>query len=146
MHLDLSGFMSLLDLREHEASCFFSAGSCHRPHVYDRPEATVPYLSARFSLRLGGIADCPYVIVIARDCFRPDMSRKDREALLTRWIVRFVLPNPSPSAEVGCPRSAGRPRIDLEDDRARRVRTREVLSILPRYQLGGLTMPLRLYH
>ena len=108
-HLAQLGFMSLLDLRNTGAACFFSAGSCHRPRVDDRPEATAyAQLSAQLPYVLAVSRIAHYVIVIPRDCFRPDMSRKDRESWLNRWIVGDVCPDPSPSAEVGCRATADR--------------------------------------
>jgi type VI secretion system protein ImpC len=140
-----AGLMPLSHLKNTDYAVFVSAQSLHKPQVYDDPEATandnfasrLPYLFAmcRFA---------HYLKCIVRDRIGRFQSTDDLTRFLNSWLALFVCSDRNASEHVRAQYPLGQAEIHdaIVDDTSGQVTA--TFIAWPRFQLEGLTQPLRL--
>ena len=139
------GFVPLVHCKGTDYAAFFSVQSAQKPRMYDTDSANA---NARLS------AQIPYIMAVSRfahylksmmrDKIGSFMSRQDAELFLNRWIMNYVVPDDTASAEMKarCPlRDA---RIDVSEVPGKPGVYRAVAFLRPHFQLDELTVSLRL--
>jgi type VI secretion system protein ImpC len=139
------GFIPLVHCKGTDYAAFFSAQSCQKAKLYDTDSANA---NARLSTQL------PYIMAVSRfahylkammrDKIGSFMSRDQAEAFLNRWILGYVVPDDSASADMKARCPLREARVDVSEVPGKPGCYRAVAFLRPHFQLDELTVSLRL--
>ncbi len=139
------GFISLNHYKNSNYAAFFYSPSTKKPEKYDTAEART---NANLSVRL------PYILAISRfahylkwmvrDKVGKFMTPQNCEDYLNRWIANYVLLSDDASQEANAIRPLREAAIKVKEDTSKPGLYKAVADLKPHYQLGKLTVSLRL--
>src|SRR5262247_3277325 len=141
-----NGFMPLLHRKNTDLAAFIGAQSLQKPFEYTDADATAnANLSARLPYLFAACRFAHYLKCIVRDKVGSFKERHDMEAWLNKWIMQYVLSNPSTAGEetkAKYPLSAAE--VTVEEVEGNPGYYSAKFFLRPHYQLEGLTVSLRL--
>lgn len=139
------GFVPLVHCKGTDYAAFFSAQTAQKAKTFDSDSANA---NARLSTQL------PYIMAVSRfahylkammrDKIGSFMSREQADAFLNKWIVNYVTPDDSASAETKARRPLREARVDVVEVPGKPGVYRAVAFLRPHFQLDELTVSLRL--
>lgn len=139
------GFAPLVHCKGTDYAAFFSVQSAQKPKSYDTEQANA---NARLSAQL------PYIMAVSRfahylksmmrDKIGSFQSRKDCEVFLNRWIMNYVTPDDTASADVKARFPLREARVDVLEVPGKPGVFRAVTFLRPHFQLDELSVSLRL--
>ncbi|MDX2150503.1 MAG: type VI secretion system contractile sheath large subunit [Bryobacteraceae bacterium] len=139
------GFVPLVHCKGTDYASFFSVQSCQKAKLYDSDSANA---NARLSTQLPYIMAVSrfahYLKVMMRDKIGSFMSREQADSFLNKWIVNYVTPDDSASAETKARRPLREARVDVVEIPGKPGCYRAVAFLRPHFQLDELTVSLRL--
>ncbi len=139
------GFVPLVHCKGTDYAAFFSVQSCQKPKLYDSDSANA---NARLSTQLPYIMAVSrfahYLKVMMRDKIGSFMSREQADTFLNKWIINYVTPDDSASAETKARRPLREARVDVVEIPGKPGCYRAVAFLRPHFQLDELTVSLRL--
>ena len=139
------GFAPLVHQKGTDKAAFFSVQSAQKPKVYDKDAATA---NARISAQL------PYIFAVSRfahylkammrDKIGGFATRGDIEEFLNRWIMNYVVSNPTSNFEIRAKRPLSEARVEVVEVPGKPGAYRAVAFMRPHFQLDELSMSMRL--
>ena len=141
-----NGFMPLLHRKNTDLAAFIGAQSLQKPFEYTDADATAnANLSARLPYLFAACRFAHYLKCIVRDKVGSFKERHEMEAWLNKWIMQYVLSNPTTAGEetkAKYPLSAAE--VTVEEVEGNPGYYSAKFFLRPHYQLEGLTVSLRL--
>ncbi len=139
------GFVPLVHCKGTDYAAFFGVQSCQKPKLYDTDSANAnARLSAQLPYIMAVSRFAHYLKAMMRDKIGSFMSRTDAEVFLNRWIMKYVIPDDTASAEMKSRCPLREARIDVSEVPGKPGVYRAVAFLRPHFQLDELTVSLRL--
>jgi type VI secretion system protein ImpC len=138
--------MPLLHRKNTDEAVFIGAQSLQKPAEYDDPDASAnANLSARLPYLFATCRFAHYLKCIVRDKVGSFTSRGEMETWLNNWISNYVEANPATASQEDKARKPlAAAEVKVEEVEGNPGYYRSVFSLMPHYQLEGLTVSLRL--
>jgi type VI secretion system protein ImpC len=128
--LSRAGFIPLAHLKDTNRAVFFSVPTCHRPEVYDQPEATAAAaLLTELNVVLCVSRFVHYLKIIGRDRIGSFSSAGGMQALMNTWLQGYISDDPEASAEDRFRYPLADGRVEVEDSPGKPGSFRVVLQI-----------------
>jgi type VI secretion system protein ImpC len=139
------GFAPLVHCKGTDYAAFFSIQTCNKPKTYDTEAANAnARLSSQLPYMMATCRFAHYLKAMMRDKIGSFMSRQDAESFLNRWIMKYVIPDDTASAEMKSRCPLREARIDVSEVPGKPGVYRAVAFLRPHFQLDELTVSLRL--
>jgi type VI secretion system protein ImpC len=139
------GFAPLVHCKGTDYAAFFSIQSCQKPKLYDKEAANAnARLSAQIPYMLAVSRFAHYLKTMMRDKIGSFISRKDCEAFLNRWIVKYVTPDDTASPETKARYPLREAKVEVMEVPGKPGVYRAVAFLRPHFQLDELSVSLRL--
>ncbi len=140
-----NGMMPLVHWKNTDYAVFIGAQSMHQPAEYDDPDATAnANLGARLPYLFATCRFAHYLKCIVRDKIGSFAERSDMEQFLNRWIMNYVTPDSTASAEAKAKHPLAAAQVVVEEVEGNPGYYSAKFFLRPHYQLEGLTVSLRL--
>lgn len=137
------GFIALCHDKRSDRAVFFSVPSCAKAKRYDTDEANaVAKLAVRLEYTITISRFAHYLKAIMRDRIGCFYTRRDCEQYLNHWISQYVTSEDSPSEEDDARFPLGSALVEVLSGKSGVYRA--IVSIRPRFQFHGLSLPLQL--
>lgn len=139
------GFAPLVHCKGTDYAAFFSIQSAQKAKSYDTEQANAnARLSAQIPYIMAVSRFAHYLKAMMRDKIGSFQSRKDCEVFLNRWIMNYVTPDDSATAEVKARFPLREARVDVLEVPGKPGVFRAITFLRPHFQLDELSVSLRL--
>jgi type VI secretion system protein ImpC len=139
------GFLPLCHNKNTDFSVFYGGQTCQRPKKYDTADATAnANIMARLPYNMAASRIAHYLKCIARDKIGSFQERDTMEDWLNRWIIRYVIADAKPSADLKAKYPLAEARIEVAEIPGKPGEYNAVAWLRPWLQLEALTTSLRM--